>query len=293
MESVRWELYERSNSTDLPKPWSSAVNRAVNSLASASQGHRLIIEKRKLVTLEEWVRHYPGKTHYKSVRQLRLDLLPTLAKWVARSDGPGPRFDAEENERFVLHGEKKGYQGHAAAEIRRAEFGAQWNALEAQLWPHLGSDRAEDVLYLLVRGRQLFTQSPVSAKFSFDQLAERCVQQNLLPGPLLVQLRSLADRFLPPEKVGFLAVKSHVYQCIMPVRIRQPDLKPDALKALLAAKPAYMKSIPGFTAPDTQTKGFIFPEEQRWGNAVADNSPLARLIDNSSFQKFSFLRASP
>ena len=244
LENVRWALHERSNSNDLPKQWAFAVDRAVKSLASTSQGHRLVIEKRKLVTLEEWVRHYPGKTLDKSVRQLRLDLLPTLADWLVRSDGPGPRFDAEENERFVLHGESTGYQGRVAAETRRAEFGAEWTALEAQLWPHLADESAEAVLYLLVRGRQLFTRSRVSAELSFGQLVERCVQQKLLPAPLLVQLRSLADRFLPPEKVGFLALKSHVYQCIMPVRIRQPDLKPAALKALLAAKPAYMKSIP-------------------------------------------------
>ncbi len=293
LENVRWALHENSNSGDLPKSSAFAVDRAVKSLASASQGHRLIVEKRKLGTLEEWVRHYPDKTHDKSVRQLRLDLLPTLATWMIRSDGPGPRFDTEENERFALHGEIKGFRGEMVAEKRRSKFGAEWNALEAQLWPHLVGASAEDVLYLLVRGRQLFTRSEVSATLAFGQLVERCAHKELLPGPLLMQLRSLADRFVPPEKVSFLAVKSHVYQCIQPVRIRQPDLKPDALKVLLEAKPDYMKGVAGFTPPGPRGKGMPFPEEERWRNAVARGSALSRMIDHSSFQNFSFLRAAP
>ena len=164
--------------------------------------------------------------------------------------------------------------------------------LESELWPHLTGKEAEDVLSLLVRGRQLFTTSKLSAKVSFRQLIESCDRRKLLPRPTLLKLTSLADRFLPPGKGGFLALKSYIYQCIMPVQIRQPDLKPDALKELLRAKPTYMKTIPGFTPPLPRSRGFTFPERDRWRNAVAKSSPLAHLIDHSSFQKFSFLRVT-
>lgn len=99
------------------------------------------------------------------------------------------------------------------------------------------------------------------------------------------------NQVLPPTKTGFLALKSHLYQCIQPVRVRQPELKADALKALLAAKPDYMRALAGFNPPGPRKKGMIiFPEEERWRGAVRKGTPLARLIDHSAFQKFQFLR---
>jgi integrase len=84
------------------------------------------------------------------------------------------------------------------------------------------------------------------------------------------------------------------YQCIQPVRIRQPELKADALKALMRAKPEYMKTPAGFNPPPPRTRTMIpLPEEQRWQNAVAKGTPLARLIDHSAFQQFQFLRLQP
>lgn len=292
LENLRWELRKNRDSPNLTKSWSFAVERAVRNMASPKRG-LLTVEKRRLVSLAEWVKHYPDKTLDGTVRQLRLDLLPHLADWLAGKRSPGPKFTPDENERFAFRGRRGGHDSNLSEEFRH-RHSPEWKTLEPHIWQELRAAPNDTLFHLLVRGRQLFTSSRVQTALSFRDILKQCADEKLLPHAVLAQFQSFADRVFPPTKAGFLALKSLLYQSIQPVRIRQPELKADALKALVRAKPDYMKTVAGFNPPPPRTKGmFILPEDQRWQNAVAKGTPLARLVDHSAFQQFGFLRIKP
>ncbi len=292
LENLRWELRADRNSADLSKSWSYAVERAVRNLASPKRG-LISIEKRRLVSLQEWVTHYPDKTLDGAVRRLRLDLLPSLAEWLAGKHSPGPIFTPDENERFAFGGKRGGHDSNLPEEFRHRHSG-DWKALEPHIWRELRTGPRDALLHLLVRGRQLFTSSPVQTSLSFRNLLQQCADEKLLQPEVIAQFQSFADQVFPPTKIGFLAFKSLLYQCIQPVRIRQPELKADALKALIRAQPEYMKTLAGFNPPPPRSRTKLeLPEEQRWQKAVAKGTPLARLIDHSAFQQFQFLSVKP
>ena len=262
----------------------------MRSLASPKHA-KITIEKRRLTSLAEWVSHYPAKTLDGKVRRLRLDLLPVLAEWLTGNDGPGPRFNALENERFAFGGAHQmgSFGAYVAATARQHRFGAEWSAIESQIWERLDGPKSTVLFYLLVRGKGLFTDAPIDARESLQSLVAACAEQKLLPEPTLDQLRSLLDRALPRTRTEFLALKSYMYQCIQPVRIRQPEMKHEALEALIKAKPDYMSAVPGFSPPPPRTDQTTLPEEERWRGAVAKGSALSRLVDHSAFQEFQFL----
>lgn len=287
LENLRWALRGDSDSPNIPKSWSFAIERAVRNLAKRDL---LTIEKRRLVSLPEWVQHYPDKTLDGAVRQLRQDLLPALADWLVGKASPGPKFTADENERFSFRGRRGSHDSNLPEEFRH-RHSPEWKSLEPHIWNELRKAPNDHLFHLLVRGRQLFTSSRVQTTLSFRDVLKQCADEKLLPPEVLAQFASFADRVFPPTKAGFLALKSLLYQCIQPVRIRQPELKADALKALLRAKPDYMKALAGFNPPPPRKSTMIpLPEEQRWQHAVAKGTPLARLVDHSAFQQFQFLR---
>lgn len=290
LENLRWALHERSRSGDLPKSYAFAVDRAVKRLAAPDRAI-LAIENRRLVSLDEWVTHYPGKTLDRRVRRLRLDLLPVLARWVVGQDGPGPRFTTLENERFAFRGPRAlPFLAWVKASNRQHSFGKEWKDIEQHIWPFAQRPGYEDLFCLLVRGRELFTNAPVEGKLSFRYLVRSCIERRLLPALVLDQLASLADQVLPPAEAEFLTLKSYVYQCIQPVPIRHPEMRHEALSALISAKSEYMQTVPGFNPPEPRTDTMMIPEDERWRGAVEKGSPLARLIDASVFQEFHFIR---
>jgi hypothetical protein len=105
----------------------------VQRLASVSQGHRLTIEKRPLVTPEEWLAHYPGKSHYAAVHRLRSDLLPVLADWV--QSGAGPLFSADDNERH--HADRQARRWLRRGKRAPPPFVEEWKAIEESMRTHL------------------------------------------------------------------------------------------------------------------------------------------------------------
>lgn len=291
LESIRWALAtdDRAGS-DLPKSFGSGIERAVRGLVDRGL---VITKKRALATVEEWLTHYPGKTYSCAIRQVRIDLLPVLVEWMRVERDSAPLYSAEENERFYTRDEG----GSLANRLRRRDRGRQfvdeWTRLEPQLCAHFATVNSEALFYLLARGKYLFTGAPIQTPFSFSQMVARCASESALPAELIRSLKSLADRFLPPSQAAALEFKSYVYRFITSVLHGHPDLKPEALDALFKARPDYLKALPGFSPPKerSSSRGLWMPE-YRWKGSLEKSCPLRRLIDQTTFQRFHFLRLS-
>jgi hypothetical protein len=291
LETLRWVLNDDSGKVnDLSKSWTYGVERAVRGLTKRGV---ISTEARKLATLEEWVIHYPGKTHRGDIRQLRLDLLPVLAEWIQSEEGPRPLYSADENERFFARGEGGSLSQRINQSDRGILFAKEWRALEPKLRQHLALTDSDSLFYLIARGKHLFTQAPIQTKVSFRELVDRCNSERLLPESIIEELRDLAGRFLPPENAGALELKSVIYRLITSVIHGHPDLKPEAMDVLFKSRPDYLKSVPGFTPPLSKMRPGLWVEDQRWKGAIGKGSLLARLVDQTTFQKFKFLSLQP
>lgn len=290
LETLRWQLADEEGTRgNLPKSGAFALERAVASLAKRGL---VTVEKRALATVQEWLTLYPGKTHRRDVRQLRIDLLPILADWVRSDEGPGPLFSADENERFFARAEG----GPLSARIglrkkdRGVVFASRWRQIEPHLRALLAQSDSDDLFYLIARGKYLFTRAPIETRSSFGQLVDRCAANRVIPEALLADLNALRLDFIPEETVGALELKSVIYRFITSVVHRHPDLKSEALEALYKARPDYLKTVPGFRPPmDRKGRRAILLDPMRGGPSYEKGSVLARLIDQTTFHKFHFL----
>lgn len=288
IESLRWDLADEDGcSGDLPKPRAFALQRAVNSLAERSL---LRVERRKLVTIQEWLAHYPGKTYRRDVRRVRIDLLPVLANWVRGQEGPGPLFNADANERFFARAEGADDSLYHRNFDRGAHLASRWKALEPELRKLLAHCASENLFLLIARGKNMFTGTRVETRVSFGELIDLCADEKILPEPIHAELESIRRDFIPPDVIGALKLKSVIYQFITSVIHRHPELKAEALRALYQAKPDYMRALPGYKPPTEPVMGRgLWIPGQTWGGFVEPRSALSRLIDQTTFQSFQFL----
>lgn len=149
---------------------------------------------------------------------------------------------------------------------------------------------SDDLFYPIARGKYLLMRAPVETRSSFGQLVDRCAANQLIPKALLADLNALLLEFIPPETVGALELKSVIYRFVTSVIHRHPGLKPEALEALYKARSDHLTTVPGFRPPINR-KGrrgkLLDPIHSRLG--FVNGSILARLIDQTTFQKFHFL----
>lgn len=155
----------------------------------------------------------------------------------------------------------------------------------------LARSDSDDLFFLIARGKFLFTNARIETPHSFREVLERCSENGSLPLELTQRLHSLANRFITPEMVGTLELKSFIYQLVNSVIHGHCKLKSDALDALYRSRPDYIKAIPGVTPPAERKMGrALWARELHWDDAALKNTPLARLIDQTTFQKFHFVR---
>src|SRR5271166_1907243 len=173
-ETLRWELFEQRKrpaipSADdtparlrdgrLPGTWNSSLKRALDGLAEHGE-RRVIIDRRHLASMEEFVRHFPGKSLVASTRKLRLVLLPALAD-IVKAEKQLPRYTQVENETFYLKYLKE-YLGYNLRPFQKA-----WNEIEPELVEQLQSVAGDDrstLFQLIARAKSLFEASPMDCR---------------------------------------------------------------------------------------------------------------------------------
>jgi hypothetical protein len=295
-ESLRWSLLELTHAESgrfagakarrlrngrMPAAWNSSLTRALTGLGEHG-GRRLMIERRRLASMQEFVHHYPGKTLFARTRELRLALLPWLKK-IAEADGHAVRLSHAENERWFI--EKN--PGDKLVNSR-----AKWSSIEPELVAHvprLSRENRNHLFLLIARGKSLFEGAPLDCQRSIDQCLAPLAQQRALPDAILQRVCRFSESLFPSDEIGFLRLKSLVGSLThIPARGRQYRLKDETVEALeRLCRDTLEKVFPGFKpwAPKT-TRSLVL----RAGPRSNLGPEIHSLIDNTVFTKFVFVR---
>jgi len=273
VESMRWDLYDHLRKRAiphaglLPPEWNTSVARAVKKLASDSRKY-FTIERRPLISLEECVRHFPGKSLQIDIRRLREELLPALLEWTQEKDGASPHYS---------HGQNEVYFVERLSEKRRGWLRDEWEKLEALIRPTFAKTGSEHLLLLFVKAKALFRGLNVKSPFSFARMVEESCHE--LPATIAEQLRRFANRFLSDASAGALQLKSYVHEFANVPRHRQCSLRHDTLEALHRLRPKFVEAMTGFEPGHSR-----FMREPKYPPA------LHKLFDQTVFQSFQFIR---
>jgi hypothetical protein len=295
-ETLRWELFERQKKTGtaadgsppglhlgrLPAKWNTSFKRAIDGLAGRGE-RQLIVERRHLETMEELVRHYPGKSLVAGTRKLRLTLLPVIAD-IVETAKIRPRYAPAENETFFLR--------EASAE-QFGRFQKMWKRLEPELMTQLqrvtGADRSR-LFLLIARAISLFEFKPklLECGLSIAECVGPLVEHAALPPALLKQLAGFADAVVPTGETGFLRLKSYIRSFTdIPSRGSGYRLKDNTLDLLDRACPEVVRTLPDYRPPPDKPGS-------PWAQYVSPHSrygdEIHKLIDKTVFEKFVFIR---
>jgi hypothetical protein len=278
LETLRWSLWDETGSVagKLPQTWNTSVTRAVETLEDRRD---IMIDSRPLASLEEWVKHYPGKSLYIQVRKLRFELLPHLVSWLTEGDGPAPRFSRSQNEEFVRE-----QLDTDPDQVRR--FSAKWARFEPAIRTCYAHSGCDELFLLLARGKQLFGPRFVRTKIAFRDLLDRCEPH--LTRELQDELRGFLAEFLPSNSAGALNLRSYVRSIAKDVPVHgHCELSDAAIDALYARCEDTISRLPGFQPPQPPAKlgRFWIGDTNR-----PHHSPLIKkILDHSVFQRFRFL----
>ncbi len=282
VETMRWELYEESDNfsttRDLSNSWNTSLARATKGLEERGL---VDITARLLVSLEECVRHYPGKTMQAEKRALRGRFLPILCDRTKDSGGITNRYGVAANEEFHLR--------QLPCTIVD-ELSSRWAGLEESLRPIYGQAQrsADDILSLICKGRRLFRRRSIEAHISLRLAIDNVCRKSLVPDHLASDLQNFYEDFLTEEHAGSLSLKSFVRSVADVPRHRQCSLRPTTLKYLHERDRQYIESMPGFKVNESP---FGPDSDMYWNDTDRFTFPkgLGTLFDQTVFQKFDFI----
>jgi hypothetical protein len=283
-ETLRWDLWERSHpmpimpGPDLPNKWNTSVMRAVKCL---EKGARIKVERRRLISFDECVFHYPNKTLRGSVRRLRLQLLPALLRCTNNEGDAFPRYNRAANEKFHLQ---------SLTPVVRKTLRNSWLRVEPRLIELLPlSGRADrNVLFqLAVKGKSIFETGDLECRGSFAEHLQICTEHKLLPDPLASDLRILSDSMLAPTDAGHLRLKSYIHTFAAVPQHRGCSLRKETVTYLDQSCPEVVRKLPGYVAPEVPVNRHNYMMGAR---EPKHSQQLYGLFDQTVFQRFHFLQ---
>ncbi len=297
-ETLRWELFEQRKKAAIPSPddtparlrdgrlpgtWNSSLKRALDGLAEHGE-RRVIIDRRHLASMEEFVRHYPGKSLVASTRELRLVLLPALAA-IVEAKKHLPRYTQVENETFYLNYLKE-YLGY-----NLRPFQNTWSEIEPELVKELQSvagDNRSTLFLLVARAKSLFEGAPLECRRSIAECVQPLVEHGALSPALEKKITAFSASLVPPSQIGFLRLKSYIRSFSdIPSRGSSYRLKPETLASLEDACPEVMKTLPGYQPPPAKKSGMWALDD---GPRSTYGPEIHKLIDKTVFETFVFIR---
>jgi hypothetical protein len=267
----------------MPGAWNSSLTRALDRLAESGD-RRVIIERRRLVSLDEFVRHYPGKSLVAKTRSLRIDLLPALAS-IAQAPQHHARYTAADNEQWFL--EKR-------PSDKLDLFQKEWDAIEPELIEQLpqlaGADR-DHLFFLIARAKSLFRVTPIECRRSIAQCLAPLAEHGALPTAILKKTTDFSVALLPPDQIGFLRLKSQIRSFVeIPTTGSGYRLKPETLDDLEKACPNILQSLPGYQPSPTpkSRRGMMYSMFAN-GPRSTHGPDIHKLIDKTAFERFVFI----
>lgn len=255
---------------DLPKSFYAAFRRAVASLKRAGS---LVVEPRKLGTLDEFVALYPSKTLSLERRGLRERLLPHVAGYLQNSSG---RFTFAENEQFLARTVSPTAQN-------------EWVSLETDVLVAASLSvgrRRESLMQILAKGRQYFDHSGISATDSLGQLVAEGLKMATSPDDraIFTELAAFYGRAFPSGDRTRLRLKNKLYEVARMGRGRRPAELTDELKMhLFRMDQPLLESLPGHVTCAARDGWFVV-------NGHTFSPILDQLIGRDVFRDFEFVR---
>jgi len=274
-ETLRWALFARDKQRipdEMPSAWDTSLLRALKSLKN--KGH-VLIERRRLKDFTEAAIHYPNKTLNRRVRELRLLVLPALARLEAEGRGLGLHYRKEDNEEHTLS---------LMGRSRRQDIFQDWLSIEAGIRQALSTNGAALLIQLIAKGRSLLTvvephqTYPIVVKKSLWSLIIDCERAGMLPQDIPFRLGAFYENVFPAERGKELAFKSliHSYATIHD-KTGAPKLKRDAISLLYENFYQPLLGL-GFFRPITKSPVDWMtpqPEEEKALHALFDRHILA------------------
>lgn len=281
-----WHLAEEdghriSDEGELSQTFYTSCHRAVNRLVDEG---RLPRNRRKLRSIAELAMHYPYKTRRKTMRDLRLRLLPHLKDYLDETQKR--QFGSAEVERFFL-------SQQSAAVMR--EVGQRWQSLEELLCKLLGevpSERREVVLDLIVKGRaSLLDSNGATHPSDLGSLIKRALfasGQSEAEHSVYTKIKELYATCFPLDKRRLMNLKDQLY-VVADLSQRgngKPYLKENFKQELLRRDGLYLEVLPGHrieTAIPIPGYSIDFPP------SIYYSPILDQLIGRDSLAAFDFL----
>jgi len=290
LETVRWGLWDGAHpppagildaTGELSASWNTSLSRAAKGLTEA-EPQRIAVTKRKLLSLEEFLEHYPNKTLSHRNRYLRRQLLPVLL-----SDN-NPQFRSQYtragNESYNIQ------QRESAPVVLKA--GKIWRRIEPYLFGQLSAtdgDARNALFRLLAKGKEIFLSDELSARSGFVDYADAVKATGVLSADLIRAIDEICDLVLPKEREYHLNLKSKLYSVVdFGSRGHASSLKPESIVWLNGECGGLLSQLDGYKAPQRrkeQDDGWmmLFSRER------VECPELKRLIDATALRPFSFV----
>ena len=297
METLRWELWENNpadkppNCSFLPpakerlnSSWNNSFRRSCLALAKMRPAP-IRITKRKLMSVDEVLKHLPNKTLSSRTRHLRKSLLPNLLC------EDNPHFKCE----YTKASHEIYFRENSHNPCTQASLRAEWSNCEAKLidqFQHISSKDQRDTLFkMIAKGKELFKYDNIRVGGAFSAHVDSNISKINLPDNVITQLKNLCDLSLPEESAGHLNLKSWLYSVVnFGSRSSSCRLKDPSKAYLVHTQNDIVKHTQGYVAPtkrgqEVKFHGLYMPPVL-WGSKCPE---LDKLIDHSALQPFQFL----
>ena len=282
VESLQWAIFETgrgaTSNGDLPNAFYKSFLRAVKRLEETS---RINVVRRRLKNMSECEAHYSSKTLNGYKRALRKRFLPMLRELIGKDPDFDPRYTAAERESY--------HRKHIPEEAGQ-RLKARWQALSETLRPLYGSTspRADELLLVICRGRQLFDTPGIEASTSLGHAIGGVVSLPFISASLALELQEFYQDFLSHEQSEFLRLKSEIGGIASIGRNGEYPLMPKTLAALYSQDAQFIEAMPGFKKFRRET---ILPDWQEELPRRLHKYPdeLVFLFDPTVFQKYKFI----
>jgi hypothetical protein len=283
-ETLRWKLFEqekgRLTEGKLPATWYTALDRSLKALGDQGE-RRVVVKRRRLTSVDEFIRNYPNKTLMARTRKLRIDLLPALVRCI-QSDKFSKNYTIADNETFHASDLPDGDLGR----LRR-----NWSTLKPELvahLPRLGEEDGEHLFLLIARAKSIFESPALECKRSIDQCLQPLVEHGALPKELEEKVVAFSESFLPKAEIDFLRLKSSIRTVVDISRNGSGyRLKPDTLDFLDDDSHDVVRKIPGYKPPPEgrARRSFLC-----CGPKATHGPEIHKLVDQTMFQEFVFVQ---
>lgn len=286
--SVQGELVPGVRLGKIRPPFYKAFDRAVLSLAKA---RRLDVEKRKLRTADELVRHYPFKTLRLEARDLRSALLPVVVTIASQRHRVKASSEIEDH---LLHQKRQEDPSYGASWLE------QWLPIRASIGAVLATSAAgaqyDLLLQLLARGQHFFDHTSTVTSIAVHQRNGNMrptsllhliqLTEQTLPVSTVAALKALYRRAIPRDRHEQRLLKDLLFRVGEFRRDKAPGLSQTTKEELLKLAPEIVRDLPGYT-PAVPQRSFL-DRERRAGFGPH----LNLVLDRHALDPFTFLTAA-